>query len=485
MGKAKPQVIEDEEYQRAHERVAAVDVAKASGMVCTRLPGKAGKARVSRVWEVTATMGAVTELGQELVKARIEKVTLEATSDYWRIWFYVLEMCGLSVQLVDPAQAKNLKGRPKTDKHDAMWLARLTEMGLLRPCFVPPSPVRALRDYTRACTDLVRERTRCYQRLEKLLEGALIKLSSKISKLTTATAKDIIKALIGGERDPHVLAGLARPQVKASHEELAATLAGMFDSHHGELAELELDQIQWLDQRITKLEVSIRGALAAIPESWGVDAGGSTGPGAGTGSGAAVLPAAARLDEIPGISLDLAHAIIAETGLDMTRFLDAAHLVSWAGLCPVSRQSGPAAAAAGKATATPTCAQPWARQPSAPPAPLPSSANATAGSPAAAAKPKPRSPSPAPSWSSSGTCSPTPPPATATSARTTSPPAPTATRKSAATSASSRPWDWRSPSPPPPNPATPPRSADGSAARPFEVEDFPVSHRAATAPRTG
>jgi transposase len=222
-----------------------------------------------------------------------------------------------------------------------MWLARLTEWGMLRPCFVPPAPIRALRDYTRARTDYVRERTRCYQRLEKLLEGALIKLSSVASKLTTESAKDMVRALIAGERDPHVLAGLARTRMKAKHDELVEALTGMFDAHHGELAQLELDQVKFLDQKIIQLEARIRDTLAAIPEAQGVDADGTTGPAAGTGPDAPVLPAAQRLAEIPGISPDLAHAIIAETGLDMTRFPTAAHLVSWAGLCPAANQSGP------------------------------------------------------------------------------------------------------------------------------------------------
>ena len=202
MSKPKPQVIEDEEHQRVFERVAAIDVAKASGMVCVRLPGRDGRPRASKVWEVPAVTSAVTELGRRLLGDRVQMVTLEATSDYWRIFYYLLEALGLAVQLVSPAQARQLKGRPKTDKHDAMWLARLTEWGMLRPCFVPPAPIRALRDYTRARTDYVRERTRCYQRLEKLLEGALIKLSSVASKLTTESAKDMVRAMIAGERDP-------------------------------------------------------------------------------------------------------------------------------------------------------------------------------------------------------------------------------------------------------------------------------------------
>ena len=166
----KPQVIEDQQHERVFERVAAVDVAKASGMVCTRMPNPSRPGtRHSTVWEVRATMNAVLALAARLVADGVEMVTLESTADYWRIWYYVLESAGLAVQLVTSSQARNLPGRPKTDRLDAMWLARLTEMGMLRPSFVPPAPVRALRDYARARTHLVQDRTRCWQRLEKLL----------------------------------------------------------------------------------------------------------------------------------------------------------------------------------------------------------------------------------------------------------------------------------------------------------------------------
>jgi transposase len=253
----------------------------------------------------------------------------------------VLEACGLAVQLVGAAQAKNLPGRPKTDKLDAQWLARLTEMGLLRASFVPPKAVRDLRDYTRMRTRLIQERTRCFQRLEKLLEGALVKVSSVASKLTTESAKDMIKAMAAGQRDPQVLAALARTSMKAKREELAEALDGMFDDHQGELAGLLLEQIGFLDQRIAALSARAAELAAAMPAAWGADGDGTTGPHAGTGPDAAVLPAVARLTEIPGISPDLARAIIAEIGLDMSRFPTAAHLVSWAGLCPSARQSGP------------------------------------------------------------------------------------------------------------------------------------------------
>jgi hypothetical protein len=115
VGKPEPQVIEDEEHQRVFERVAAIDVAKASGMVCVRLPGRDGRPRAGKVWEVPAVTSAVTELGRRLLSDRVQMVTLEATSDYWRIFYYLLEALGLAVQLVSPAQARQLKGRPKTD----------------------------------------------------------------------------------------------------------------------------------------------------------------------------------------------------------------------------------------------------------------------------------------------------------------------------------------------------------------------------------
>ena len=339
---SRPQVIDDEEHERVHERVAAIDVAKDSGMVCTRTPHPSRPgARRSIVWTVKARMNTIRTLGRQLARDGIEVVTLESTSDYWRIWFFVLEACGLAVQLVNAAQAKNLPGLPKTDKLDAQWLARLTEMGLLRASFVPPKAIRDLRDYTRARTRLVQERTRCYQRLEKLLEGALVKLSSVASKLTTESAKDMIKAMIAGQRDPKVLAGLARTRMKAKHDDLVEALDGMFDDHHGELAGLLLDQIAFLDQRVTQLTTRITAAVAAMPAAWGVNGDGTAGPDAGTGPDAAVLPAVQRLAGIPGISPDLARAIIAETGLDMSRFPTAGHLVSWAGLCPSARQSGP------------------------------------------------------------------------------------------------------------------------------------------------
>jgi transposase len=216
----------------------------------------------------------------------------------------------------------------------AMWLARLTEMGLLRPSFVPPAEIRVLRGYARARTRLTQDRTRCFQRLEKLLEDALIKVSAVASKLTTRSVQDMIRAMIAGQRDPQVLAGLARTRMKAKHEALAEALAGLFTDHHAELAQLLLDQIAFPGTQIARLAMLIGEQLASIPAAGGAGADGATSP------SPIALPVIARLDEVPGVGAELAASIISETGLDMTRFPSPGHLASWAGLCGRTIQSG-------------------------------------------------------------------------------------------------------------------------------------------------
>jgi transposase len=338
---SQPQEIEDEEHEQVIERVAAIDVAKASGMVCVRVPheSKPGR-RVSRVWEVPATTRAVTELADHLACQGIEKVTVESTSDYWRIWFYLLEAAGLDIQLVNARQARNLPGRPKTDRLDTVWQAKCTERGMLRPSFVPPAEIRELRDYTRLRSDLTQERTRHWSRLEKLLEDALIKVTAVASTIDTLSVRAMIEALIAGERSPAVLADLAIGKMKAKRAALTEALTGRFDQHHAELARMLLDQIDALTAHIDALDGRIEELIAAMPAARGVDAGGTTGPGAGLGPGAAVLPAVDRLDEIPGIARHTAQVVLAEAGLDMTRFPTAGHLVSWAKLSPRTIQSG-------------------------------------------------------------------------------------------------------------------------------------------------
>jgi transposase len=336
-----PEEIDERLDEQAAARVAAVDVAKASGVVCTRVPrdGEPGRF-VTKVHSVGATTNAILELADHLAGMQIEKVVLESTSDYWRPFFYLLEAAGLHVELVNARDVKNAPGRPKTDKLDAVWLAKLAGWGMLRPSFVPPAEIRQLRDYTRLRTDLTRERTRHWQRLEKLLEDALIKVTTVASRIDTMSVREMIEAMIAGQRDPRKLADLARGRMKAKHAALVEALTGRFDDHHGELAAILLAQIDSLTAQIDALTTRIGQLIPSIPAAQGVDADGTTGPHAGRGPDDPVLPVLDRLAEIPGISRHAAQVIIAEIGLDMTRFPTAGHLVSWARLCPRTIQSG-------------------------------------------------------------------------------------------------------------------------------------------------
>jgi len=263
------QLVEDEEYQLRHERVAGIDVAKDKGDVCTRLPAaRAGGRRRSRVeGSVPARARDILELGGRLLADGVELVVMESTSDYWRMWYYLLESLGLAVCLVNSSQARQLAGRPKTDRLDAQWLARLAEMGLLRPSFVPPPEVRALRDLARARAHLVRDRSRAWQRLEKLLEGALVKLSSELSSLARVkTARLILEALADGERDPKALAALALGPLAGRRGDLERSLEGMaLGDHHARLVRVHLDHVAFLDRSVAAVDDDIDAALAAAP----------------------------------------------------------------------------------------------------------------------------------------------------------------------------------------------------------------------------
>jgi transposase len=255
---------------------------------------------------------------------------MEATGVYWKPWFYLLESRGLTCWLVNARDVKNVPGRPKTDKLDAVWLCKLNERGMLRPSFVPPKPVRQLRDLTRARTVLTEDRTRIQQRVNALLEDAQIKLSSFISELFGVTGRRIMDALVAGQVDPHRLADLADRRIKAPRRDLVEALTGHFEEHHAFLLRVYLETEAHLSGEIDALSARITAVLEASEDPRGPDGGGA----------AHLDDLARRLDEVPGIGERTAQILLAEVGWDMGRFPTPDHLASWAKLTPRTIQSG-------------------------------------------------------------------------------------------------------------------------------------------------
>jgi transposase len=240
---------------------------------------------------------------------------MEATSDYWKPPFYVLEAAGFEVWLVNARDVKHLPGRPKTDKLDAVWLCKVAERGMIRPSFVPPAPIRQLRDLTRYRVDLVGERGREKNRVEKLLEDAGIKLSVVASDIFGVSGRSMMDALVAGERDPQILAQLARSRMRTKLGDLEEAFMGRFGAHHAFLLARMLARVDAINADITAVEDRIGELIAPF------------------------AAAVARLDEIPGIGVTAARAILAEIGTDMTRFPTAAHLASWARFAPGVKES--------------------------------------------------------------------------------------------------------------------------------------------------
>ncbi|MFE6760291.1 IS110 family transposase [Streptomyces sp. NPDC057684] len=294
-----------------HERCAGMDISKRDAKVCVRTPSQKRRGSfttVTTTWG--ATTNAVLELRDHLLQAGVTLVVMEATSDYWKPFYYLLaEGTGLNVVLVNAREVKNLPGR-KTDVSDAAWLAQLGAHGLVRASFVPPQPVRELRDLTRARTQMTRTRGQIVQRLEKMLEDSGIKLSSVAADIMGVSGRAMLEALIAGERDPQVLAELAKRRMRSKIPELTEALTGRFREHHGFLARLHLHQYDQLTEAIGQLNERIEAAMSPF------------------------RPVLELLDTIPGINQAVAEVIIAETGGDMSRFASDKHLASWAGVCP-------------------------------------------------------------------------------------------------------------------------------------------------------
>ncbi|MEW1911333.1 IS110 family transposase [Kitasatospora sp. NPDC085895] len=329
----------EDQADGAVARVAAIDIAKASGVVCMRLPhDNIEGRRVQQVWTVASTTNAILELGDRLRIQGVERVVMEATGSYWKPFFYLLEARGLECWLVNAREVKNVPGRPKTDRLDAVWLAKLAERGMVRASFVPPKSVRQLRDLTRTRTAFIQDRTRHKHRAEKLLEDAQIKLSTVVSDLFGVSGRAMLEALAAGERNPRSLADLARGSLVKKREALIEALTGQFEDHHGHLLSVLLDTVDHYTDKIAELD---RRIIALLGETTGprdddVTDDNTPNPAAGR-SGTELIE---RLDAIPGVGAATAQIILAEVGLDMSRFPSPEHLVSWAKLCPRTIQSG-------------------------------------------------------------------------------------------------------------------------------------------------
>jgi len=298
------------------ERVAALDIGKAELMCCVRVPheGRPGR-RLQEVQAYSTMTRSLLRLADRLRCLGVTRVVMEATSDYWKPVFYVLEAHGLETWLVNARDVKHLPGRPKTDKLDAVWLCKVAERQMIRPSFVPPPPIRRLRDVTRYRIDLVGVRTAEKNRVEKLLEDAQMKLSVVASDIFGASGRDMMGALVAGERNPKALAQLARSSMRRKISVLEEAFTGHFTDHHAFLLAKMLARIDAIDADIAGLDAQIEAMTAPF------------------------APAVARLDEIPGIGPIAAAIIIAEVGLDMTRFPTAAHLASWAKFAPGVNES--------------------------------------------------------------------------------------------------------------------------------------------------
>ncbi len=306
----------EQEEQEIIARVAAVDVGKAEVVCCARVPGQRGR-RIQEVRTFTTMTASLLALADWLAGLGVTRVVMEATSDYWKPPFYLLEACGFETWLVNAKDVKHLPGRPKTDRLDAVWLCKVAERQMLRASFVPPPVIRELRDLTRYRVDLIEARTAEKQRVEKLLEDAQIKLSVVVSDIFGVSGRDMMAALVTGERDPKALAAMARGSMRSKTARLEEAFTGRFSDHHAFLLRTMLHRVDEISADIATVQERIEEQIAPFAD------------------------AVRRLDEIPGVGIAAAQVIIAEIGLDMTRFPTPAHLASWARFAPgVSESAG-------------------------------------------------------------------------------------------------------------------------------------------------
>jgi transposase len=306
-----------------HARCCGLEVHHKSVTACVLLAGEEGRPRKEVRTFPTVTAGLLA-LADWLTAHGVTHVAMESTGVYWKPVWNVLEG-SFELLLVNAQHVKQVPGR-KTDVKDAEWLADLLRHGLLKASFVPDRPQRELRELTRLRTQRVRARAAEVNRLHKALEGANLKLGAVASDLLGVSCRDILAALVGGERDPAALAGLARGKLRAKLPELERALDGRFGPHQRFLVAEHLATIDELEAGIARLGAEIARRLAP--------AGGGGGGGGGPAAAAGADDPVARLETVPGVGRAVAEAILAEVGREVGRFPTAGHLASWAGLCP-------------------------------------------------------------------------------------------------------------------------------------------------------
>ena len=299
------------------QRVAGLDIAKAGVEVTIRVPSDTTPGRRQQETRTfAATRAGLLSLADWLRCWGVTKLGMEATGDYWKPVFFLLESRGFDCELYNAAQVKALPGRPKTDRADSIWLAKIVERGMIAASFVPPEPIRRLRTHTRYRRHLTQARTAEKQRVEKLLEDGHLKLSSVISNIHGVSGRDMLDAIAAGQRDPKALAQLARGTMRGKIRRLEEALeCSFFTGEHAAVLAMMLAVIDHYSAQIEALTATIE----ALTEPW--------------------LHQIAQLDAVDGIGTICAQDIIAEIGTDMSVFPTASHLVSWAQWSPQVRQS--------------------------------------------------------------------------------------------------------------------------------------------------
>ena len=298
--------------ETVNDRCAGLDVHKASVTACVRVP-VAGGGREQHLATFGATTAELLALRDWLVGYGVTVVGMEATGVYWKPVYYVLEEA-LQCWLLNARHLHNVPGR-KTDVQDAEWVCQMVEHGLVHPSFVPPPPIRELRNLTRYRKAQIEERTREGQRLDKVLQDAGVKLSSVASRLLGVSGRAMLEALVEGTRDPATLAALARGTLRKKLPALRAALDGRFGRHHAVLVGTILTKLDFLDEVITDLSAEIAEVMRPFARE------------------------VALLDTIPGVDRRTAEGLVAELGIDMGRFGTAGRLASWAAICPGNHES--------------------------------------------------------------------------------------------------------------------------------------------------